>query len=103
MFVWNKEDLYGVLCKNIFLANLLGSQHLLEILQTSLAFKNNENVVKIGCFEKILPWRASIFFEMTEGYSLLFKNFDFLLIYLGIGIYMKYTTSHPLSKLVKMS
>ena len=40
------------LCKNILLADLLGSQHLLETLQTSLTFKNSEKVVKSGCFEK---------------------------------------------------
>ena len=62
--------MYDVLCKNIFLANLLGSQHLLEILQTSLTFKNTEKVVKIGCFEKLLRWRASIFFEMKQGYKI---------------------------------
>ena len=53
--------MYDVLCKNIFLANLLGSQHLLEILQISLTFKNSEKVVKSGCFEKHLRWRAPIF------------------------------------------
>ena len=45
----------------MFLANLLGSQHLLEILQTSFTFKNSEKVVKSGCFEKRLRWRAPIF------------------------------------------
>ena len=44
----------GFLCKNILLADLLGSQHLLETLQTSLTFKNSEKVVKSGCFEKRL-------------------------------------------------
>ena len=40
----------------IFLsADLLGSQHLLEVLQrTSLTFKNSEKVVKRGCFKKKL-------------------------------------------------
>ena len=32
--------------KNILLADLLGIQHLLEILQTSLTFKNSKKVVK---------------------------------------------------------
>ena len=54
IFFWNKGEVEGVLCKNILLANLLGSQHLLEILQTSLTFKNSEKVVKSGCFEKLL-------------------------------------------------
>ena len=57
----------GVLCKNILLANLLGSQHLLEILQTSLTFKNSEKVVKSGCFEKRLQWRTLIFFRDDGG------------------------------------
>ena len=58
---------YGVLCKNIFLANLLGSQHLLEILQTSLIFKNTEKLVKSGCFEKLLRSRALILFQDDGG------------------------------------
>ena len=33
------------LCKTIYLADLLGSQYLLEILQASFAAKNSENVV----------------------------------------------------------
>ena len=59
--------MYDVLCKNIFLANLLGSQHLLEILQISLTFKSSEKLVKSGCFEKILRWRALIFFRHEGG------------------------------------
>ena len=51
-----------VLCKNILLADLLLGQYLLEILQSSLTVKNNENGVKSGCFEKLLRWRAPIFF-----------------------------------------
>ena len=67
IFFWNKGEVEGVLCKNILLANLLGSQHLLEILQTSLTFKNSEKVVKSGCFEKLLRWRAPIFFRNDGG------------------------------------
>ena len=67
IFFWNKGEVEGVLCKNILLANLLGSQHLLEILQTSLTFKNSEKVVKSGCFEKLLRWRAPIFFGNEGG------------------------------------
>ena len=54
----------GVMClfKSLLLADLLGSQYLLEILQSSLTVKNNENGVKSGCFEKLLRWRAPIFF-----------------------------------------
>ena len=58
------------MCKNILLADLLGSQYLIEILQTSLTFKNTEKVVIIGCFEKLLRWRPSTFFEMKEGYKI---------------------------------
>ena len=59
-----------VLCKSVLLAHLLRTQHLLEMLQTSLTFKNTEKAVKIGCFEKRLQWRASVFFEMSEGYKI---------------------------------
>ena len=48
------------------LTDLLGSQYLFEILQTSLTVKNNENGVKSACFEKLLRWRAPIFFR-NEG------------------------------------
>ena len=48
-------------------ADLLGSQHWFEILQISLTFKNSENVVKRGCFEKRLPWRAPFFFRNEGG------------------------------------
>ena len=57
----------GVLRKNILLADLSGSQHLLEIGQTSLTFKNSEKVAKSGCFEKLLRWRAPIFFRNEGG------------------------------------
>ena len=65
----NKGEVQGVLCKTILLANLLESLHFLEILQTSVTFKNSEKVVKSVCFEKRLRWRALYFFEMTEGYK----------------------------------
>ena len=55
------------MCKNILLADLLGIQHLLQILQTLLTIKNNEKVVKIGCFEKRLRWTAPIFFSKKGG------------------------------------
>ena len=52
------------------LTDLLGSQYLFEILQTSLTVKNSENGVKSGCFEKCSRWRAlNFFFEMKEGYK----------------------------------
>ena len=58
--------MWDVLCKNILLADLLLGQYLLELLQSSLTVKNNENGVKSGCFEKLLRWRAPIFFR-NEG------------------------------------
>ena len=42
-----------MLCKNILLADILGSQHLFELLHTSSTVKNSENVVKSGCFGKV--------------------------------------------------
>ena len=63
IFCWNERVVSGILCKNIFVTDLSGSNHLFEILQTSLTFKNSENVVKSGCFEKLLQWRAPIFFQ----------------------------------------
>ena len=69
IFCWNEGVVSGILCKNIFVTDLSGSNHLFEILQTSLTFKNSENVVKSGCFEKCLRWAASFFSEMEEGYK----------------------------------
>ena len=40
----------GVLCKNTFLAGVLGSQYLFEILETA---KNGENVVKVDVSKNI--------------------------------------------------
>ena len=54
---WNEGGMLGVLCKYLFLADLLGSLYLLEMLKSSITVKNNENVVKSGCFEKLLRWR----------------------------------------------
>ena len=68
IFFGNEEAVSGVLHKNNFVSDLLGSQHLFEILQTSLTFKNSENVVKSGCFKKLLQWRTPTFFpKMKEG------------------------------------
>ena len=47
---------YRVSCVKKSLAESIGSQYLFEILQTPLCVKNNENVVKSGCFEKGLRW-----------------------------------------------
>ena len=57
------------MCKDILLADLLTTQHLLGILQTLLTFKNSEKVVKSGCFKKVFPWRQPTLFDMTEGYK----------------------------------
>ena len=53
-FLFEIKEECKMSCVNILLADLLGSQHLLQILQTSLTVKNSEKVVKIGCFEKCL-------------------------------------------------
>ena len=66
MVFGNERAVSGILYKNNFVSDLLGSQHLFEILQTSLTLKNSENVVKSGCFKKLLRWRAPIFFR-NEG------------------------------------
>ena len=58
------------MCKNILLAELLGSHDLFEILQTSLPFKNSENVVKSGCFKKVFAMESANFFQMMEGYKI---------------------------------
>ena len=58
------------MCENILSAYLLESQHLLEVLQTSLTFKNSEKVVKSGCFKKFCDGECQFFFEMKEGYKI---------------------------------
>ena len=45
IFFWYEGAVSGVLCKIIFVVDLLGSQYLFKILQTSLTVKNNKNVV----------------------------------------------------------
>ena len=46
-----------------------------ETLQTSLTFKNSENAVKSEYFEKLVPWRAQIFFGNEGAVSVaLHKN-----------------------------
>ena len=54
-------------CVKILLADLLGSQYLLEILQTSFTVKNSENMVKSGCFEKHLLWRTHFSLERRSS------------------------------------
>ena len=63
------ESAFFFPCKNIFLADLLGIQHLFEILQTSLTFKYSENVAKSGCFKKRFAMESTLFFEMKDGYK----------------------------------
>ena len=70
------------MCKDILLADLLTTQHLLGILQTLLTFKNSEKVVKSGCFKKVFPWREPTLFRYDGGMlSLLCKNIDVSLNY----------------------
>ena len=57
------------MCKNIFLADLLGSQRLCEILQTSLTVKKSENGVKSKCFEKFSDGERQFFVKMKMGYN----------------------------------
>ena len=60
----NEEKVSGVLRKNTFLAGLLGSQYLFEILETA---KIGENVAKSGCFKKTFVIEsANFFFQMKE-------------------------------------
>ena len=56
----------GALCKNILLAGLLASQHLLEILQISLTFKSSEKSGKKWMFQKTLAMESASFFR-NEG------------------------------------
>ena len=49
---------FKMTCIKIFLAELLGTQYLFETYYTSLTTKSSENVVKIGCFQGPLCWRA---------------------------------------------
>ena len=53
--------------KKYFVAGLLGSQYLFEIVQTSLTVTNTENVLKNGCFKKHCRWRAQIIFRNEVG------------------------------------
>ena len=75
-----KVSKYSV--KIFCLSDLLGSQYLFEISQSSLIVKNNENGVRIRCFEKWTRWTAPFFFRNEGGLSSLFcKNIDALLSY----------------------
>ena len=62
MFFCKEGAVSGVSCKIIFVADLLGSQYLVEILQTSFIVKDNENVVK-SVFRKTFAMKNAIFFR----------------------------------------
>ena len=53
-FFGNEGAAAGALYKNNFVSDLKGNQHLFEILQTSLTFKNSEKLVKRECLKKRL-------------------------------------------------
>ena len=54
-------------------------------------------------FPKTFAMESPSFFSKDRGIkNFLCKNIDVLLNYQEVGIYMKYNTLHPLSKLVKM-
>ena len=55
------------MCNNILLTDLLGNQHLFEILQTSPTFKNSENMKKMIVSKKICDGDHSIFFRNKGG------------------------------------
>ena len=60
IFFWNEGTVSGVLYKNNFVSDLLGSQYLLEILQSSLTVKNNENGEKSeSIFRKTLAMESA--------------------------------------------
>ena len=63
IFCRNEGAVSGDLYQHNFVGDLLESQNLFEILQTSLTFKNNENVVKSGFFEKLLQMESANFFS----------------------------------------
>ena len=69
-FFLNKGGVWGVFRKNLLLTDLLGSQHLLEILQTSLTFKNSEKVIKkVDVSKNICDEERQCFSEVKEGYK----------------------------------
>ena len=51
------------------LADLLGSQYLLEILQSSLTVKNNENGTKVDVSKNSWDGERHFFSEMKERYK----------------------------------
>ena len=63
------------------LTDLLGSQYLFEILQTSLTVNSTENLVNSKFFKKHLQWRVPNFFRNEGGIYLFCKNIDILVNY----------------------
>ena len=70
------------MCKNVSLADLLRRQYLFKILQAWLTLlKVKGNVVKTGCFEKRLLWRAPIFFRNEGGTWILVGRYLFEILH----------------------
>ena len=63
------KKIKGVKClvQKYILADLLVSQEIFEILQTSLTVENIENVVKMDISEKMFAMESAIFFKMKDG------------------------------------
>ena len=66
IFYWNEGAVSGVLRKNIFVADLLGTPYLFELLQSSLTFKNSENVVKVDISKNVCD-KERQFFQNQGG------------------------------------
>ena len=71
------------MCKNIFLADLSGSQYLFEILLTSLTFRNGENVLKENVSKSVCNGERKFFFEMKEEYKNLVEKYWYFAKLLG--------------------
>ena len=62
-------------CVKIFcLADLLGSQYLFGILQSSLIVKNSENGIKVDVSKNDCDGEHQFLFEMKEGYKVSFAK-----------------------------
>ena len=62
-----KEGYKASWVKNFLLDDLLASQHLPVVLETSLSFKNSEKVVKSGYFKKNFAMESANFFRNLGG------------------------------------
>ena len=58
-----KVSLLKLSIKYLYFAKLPGVWFLFEKLHTLSTMKTSKNVVKSGCFSKILRWRAQVFFS----------------------------------------